>query len=147
MHRGRRRRPSREPTRAAAVAARASTSARRRVRRSDSPNPSAPLHAAVARARFAEVERVSFLPPADGDSSSPRALLCIATFAIRDGKLDEAHAALARALRPPGRGGLSEAWSVTEWARKLAAAIARDDAKRFLDTTREIAIDELGSLT
>lgn len=72
----------------------------------------------------------------------------LGVLATRDGDCDTTTSVVQRSLRPPTTGGLSAAWAVTEWAACLRdeLGIGSESANRFLDNTRELAIDELGAL-
>lgn len=82
------------------------------------------------------------------DRSNPHALLVLGVLATRNGDCDTATSVVKRPLRPPNIGGLSAAWAVTEWAERLRdeLGIGSESTNRFLDNTRELAIDELGRL-
>ena len=113
------------------------------------PEPLKPLSPTAILRSLSEIERRSLAPPGPfDDGADPRVLLALAVCAVRDGDATAACAAVKRALRSPGSGGLSSTWSVTEWAKDLARhlELGREDAARFLDQTRESSLEDLGRL-
>jgi hypothetical protein len=114
------------------------------------PAPSRALEPSRIRARVIEEHPDVLRRPAGrfDDASNPRAILVLGVFAVRDGDASTAAAMVQRALRAPTIGGLSEAWAVTEWARRFRDELARgrEHASHFLDHTRDLELGELGTL-